>query len=623
MTIKLLSIYSKKQVLTKHKLERDESEELFGPASRLEQQQSSTSSKKLVEAAAAPPSPSPVRVFVVAIEPLTSDIKLVTLKVKSGVLQFQAGQFIGMYDGRTNVVGESTFPGTFSIASRPSELPLIRFAVGADNNPRNLRHLLYNDTRPGDNFLLDGCGSGTVAISPRMVMTPVGGPGGIMLIGGGSAVMGLVSIVEELLHSEEGRKIPAIKLFHSNRSNKDIPFYERMQELGGQSETFNYFPHVTGKIDHGENSRGHLGRIDIHHVARELAGVRLFCVYGSGVFCEAVVNILLDLGVWPGSIRTDYTTRVDPARRLDELSKASAKKKNTKRFESCTDGMKEKGTMNASDDYLRTYGIDVLLQKMSLKLTEETPDFPLDFLSKEISRVQAELPEVSNINAADPSFWINYWETDTVTWQAPVTSPWLEKYMDKFVGQKQRTVFVHLCGKSLDMKSLLEHGHKVVGADCSGIACVDFFTENNIPDYAREVVPHPDGKHVIRHKSTSVSIALYEGDIFDLTTEIVGKIDRVLDRAALVILHPSMIEDHYLPLLMRLMRPGGKILLASVSELPFPKAPPHVYEAPQIEGILQQYFSKIKMLEVHRYRVNAGFVSEPIYILKSKKKTVR
>ena len=96
-------------------------------------------------------------------------------------------------------------------------------------------------------------------------------------------------------------------------------------------------------------------------------------------------------------------------------------------------------------------------------------------------------------------------------------------------------------------------------------------------------------------------ITLFEGDIFDLTTEIVGPIDRVVDRAALVALPPSIIEDQYLPHLMRLMKRGGKMLFASVSELPFPKAPPQAYESRQIEGILQNFFSKIKLLEVHRY----------------------
>jgi len=165
---------------------------------------------------------------------------------------------------------------------------------------------------------------------------------------------------------------------------------------------------------------------------------------------------------------------------------------------------------------------------------------------------------------------------------------------------------------------LLDAGHHVVGAECSGIACVDFFSENNIPGYAREELKTCSGKRIIRHKSTVRPIQLYEGDIFDLTAEIVGPIDAVLDRAALVALPPAIIGDQYLPLIASLLRPGGKMLFASVSELPFPKAPPHAYESHQIEGLLSTFFSEIDMKEVHRYRVNAGHVSEPVYMLKSK-----
>jgi ferredoxin-NADP reductase len=74
--------------------------------------------------------------FVLSLQPLTSDIKLITLTVEKGTISFQAGQFIGVYDGSDVSEDEKSFPGTFSIASRPSELPIIRFAIGADNNPR-------------------------------------------------------------------------------------------------------------------------------------------------------------------------------------------------------------------------------------------------------------------------------------------------------------------------------------------------------------------------------------------------------------------------------------------------------------------------------------------------------
>jgi thiopurine S-methyltransferase len=589
----------------------------------------------------------------ICIEPLTPTIKLVSFRVVTGKVQFQAGQFVGVYDGRnthTNSPSDepALFPGTYSIASPPSDLPIIRFAIGVDQNPRSLRHCLYHHAKIHDRFLLDAVGSGTVSITSQMLSTPMGGPGGIMLIGGGSAVMGLVAIVEELLHDPAGTKIPAIKLLHSNRSNQDIPFYDRMKELEAKHSNFCYMPFITGWLGKDEAARGQTGRITVRDLAYHLPGVRLYCVCGSGVFCESQVNMLIGLGVWPGSIRTDYTTRVDPARKLRQLvredsddsvvpdgSSTSGTSEDMEelghqhnRFSSIADGTQAKGSMDPTgDSYMKTYGIDVLLGTMTTHLVKARPDYPLQFMTEFLAAKQAELPEISNTNAADPEFWMNYWETDKVTWQAPVVSPWLERHLGELVGNgSPKVVFVPLCGKSLDMKYLLDAGHCVIGADCSGIACIDFFTENNISGYVRETVAVPNGENgqdvIVRHRSTVVPLTLYEGNIFRLTREIVGPVDCILDRAALVALHPSMIENQYLVLLTRLLKRPGKILLASVSELPFPKAPPHIYKQEQIEKLLTKYFADVVLLETHRYRVNAGYVSEPIYIMSNKTECV-
>jgi ferredoxin-NADP reductase len=261
---------------------------------------------------------------IIKIEPLTSDIKLVTLKITNKI-SFQAGQFIGVYHPNKDSHEEnSIFPGTFSIASPPKDLPYVSFAIGLDHNPRNLRHYLYFNAKIGDKLHLDHQGSGTVAITPNMVMTPVGGPGGLVLIGGGSAVMGLVSIVEELLAHPRGCQIPFLKLLHSNRSNQAIPFYKRMKELQEKYHgQFSYQPFVTGSAEPNESLRGTPGRITVRDLANVVPGARLFCICGSGIFCEAMVNSSLELGVWAGSIRTDYTTRVDYARKLEELENSA------------------------------------------------------------------------------------------------------------------------------------------------------------------------------------------------------------------------------------------------------------------------------------------------------------
>jgi thiopurine S-methyltransferase len=248
------------------------------------------------------------------------------------------------------------------------------------------------------------------------------------------------------------------------------------------------------------------------------------------------------------------------------------------------------------------------------------PEFPLQFLKDEVENARNSLPEICNSKAGNPEFWINYYETDLVTWQAPVTSPWLVRYMKEFLGSESKRVFVPLCGKSLDLKLLLDSGHHVIGAECSGIACSDFFIENNIPDYQKEEVNHPNGVRLVRHKSGSLPIEIYEGDVFDLSVDVLGcPVDAVLDRAALVALPPCLIEEKYLPLVTSLMKPDAKMLFASVSELPFPKAPPHIYENDMVERLLQGFFLNIEQKEVYRYRVNAGYVSEPIYMLTGKR----
>lgn len=121
-----------------------------------------------------------------------------------------------------------------------------------------------------------------------------------------------------------------------------------------------------------------------------------------------------------------------------------------------------------------------------------------------------------------PDFWINSWETDNIPWQAPVVSPWLEEFMDKCLSNKPRTIFVPLCSKT---RPSCDRDYRVVGADCSGVACVDFLPETRFPTmYARLCLIRKVS--MLCAKGAPVPIALYEGH-FDLTPEeIVGPIDR-------------------------------------------------------------------------------------------------
>ena len=97
---------------------------------------------------------------------------------------------------------------------------------------------------------------------------------------------------------------------------------------------------------------------------------------------------------------------------------------------------------------------------------------------------------------------------------------------------------------------LLKRGMKVIGNDCSGLCCTDFFKEHNIPGYERVIVTdyvlfklcimHFEVSDTITlHRSTSLPFEMYESDVYELTPSVVGPVNRILDRAALVALPPS------------------------------------------------------------------------------------
>jgi len=359
---------------------------------------------------------------------------------------------------------------------------------------------------------------------------------------------------------------------------------------------------VTGEA---EGWSGRVGRIDRDLLCQVAQFHKIFCVFGSGQFVRSIVATLVELGVWPANIRTDVSSRLDP-------SKEHARAEKTLDSHSSGDG-----SLLRQSSYLAQTGVGTLLASVGNDLDVRRPEQPVSYTLERLQSYLQKHPEIQNAESLKPDFWRSYWEEDSITWHSPEVSPWLIRHEEALLGCSgtSKRIFVPLCGKAADMVYLLSRGHTVIGAECSGIACADFFAENRIPNYQREVVRTEP--LIVRHFSSSVSISLYEADIFTLDRNVVGQVDAILDRAALVALHPSCIESKYLPLLTSLLDGNGRMLLASVSRLPRPAAPPHVYGTSQIERILYKWFDDTECLEEYRYEVAAGEVVEPIYCLSS------
>ncbi len=78
----------------------------------------------------------------------------------------------------------------------------------------------------------------------------------------------------------------------------------------------------------------------------------------------------------------------------------------------------------------------------------------------------------------DKSFWLKNWEENQIGFHQSEFNALLVSHIDKFKLNKGSTIFVPLCGKSMDLIYLANLDCRVVGLELSEKAVNAFFTEN-------------------------------------------------------------------------------------------------------------------------------------------------
>lgn len=128
-------------------------------------------------------------------------------------------------------------------------------------------------------------------------------------------------------------------------------------------------------------------------------------------------------------------------------------------------------------------------------------------------------------------FWHERWQRRQIGFHQTTVNPWLERFWPSLQAGPG-TVFVPLCGKSRDMVWLREQGHAVVGVELSEIALREFYAELGLIPQQTDCGPlscfEADGYR------------LYCGDFFALTSQLLGPLAAVYDRAALIALPPEL-----------------------------------------------------------------------------------
>ena len=214
-------------------------------------------------------------------------------------------------------------------------------------------------------------------------------------------------------------------------------------------------------------------------------------------------------------------------------------------------------------------------------------------------------------------FWIEKWQNKQTGFHKDFTHPLLIKYITETGIKQGDTVFVPLCGKSLDMLWLNNQGYKVIGIEVSELAIQQFFAENNLHAVRSTI----DKFDVYQFEN----ITLYCGDFFNLTKKHALDINAIYDRAAFIAL-PEELVGKYVDKMFDIVPAGAKHLLITLEFVKNsgPIGPP--FNSPQEKvDLLYSQFSSIKLLQEediiareHKFKEQGcDYVFERVYLIET------
>ncbi|MEJ2528769.1 MAG: thiopurine S-methyltransferase [Gammaproteobacteria bacterium] len=218
------------------------------------------------------------------------------------------------------------------------------------------------------------------------------------------------------------------------------------------------------------------------------------------------------------------------------------------------------------------------------------------------------------------SFWIKRWQDGDIGWHHQEINPHLLSHWSRLDIPSGSTLFVPLCGKSLDMVWLAQQGFSVVGVEISQKAVEEFFAE-------RSLVPE-------RTKSAAFDIfqanvyRLLCGDIFRLEPEHIQGVRAVYDRASLVALNQKQ-RRHYADLMTTMLPSGCSMLLVAMD---YPETemqgPPYSVPESEVVELFGDGFSIAKLHSLNLLQDTERYtgkglsrLSEHIYKLERKEST--
>ncbi|MFT5484952.1 MAG: thiopurine S-methyltransferase [Halieaceae bacterium] len=128
----------------------------------------------------------------------------------------------------------------------------------------------------------------------------------------------------------------------------------------------------------------------------------------------------------------------------------------------------------------------------------------------------------------DAEFWLSKWKSKVIGFHLDEVNPLLVEHIAALCLPQYSRIFLPLCGKTRDAGWLLGQGYRVAGCELSEIAVKELFQELGLEP---EITRMTHGLHY-----AAPNIDLFICDIFNLSEDLLGPVDAIYDRAALIAL---------------------------------------------------------------------------------------
>lgn len=209
----------------------------------------------------------------------------------------------------------------------------------------------------------------------------------------------------------------------------------------------------------------------------------------------------------------------------------------------------------------------------------------------------------------DAGFWHRKWEANEIGFHEGEANRLLVKYFNALSLADGHRVFVPLCGKTLDIAWLLSNGFRVAGAELVESAIEQLFSDLGIEPEISEV------GEVKRYSAKNIDI--FVGDIFAVSSEILGSVDAIYDRAALVAL-PEEIRRRYTGHLMEISDRTPQLLLTFEYDQSVMDGPPFSISN---EEVIQHYGDRYELTLMESIAIPGGLkgkcaATENVWLLK-------